>query len=127
MTLNWRSWLGLPHEIGADPRDGQAACCLVIARLVLEDASYEVPEIDDMISQARSGQWLPLVNKFYELCEPVPTPEPNSITLLRNGVNGLGIGTVVEPNIMLTLHHKRGVIALPINRLRLLKFYRIKQ
>lgn len=125
--VDWTSWLGLPHAIGADPREGRAACCLVIAKIVLEDAGLVVPPIDQMIGEARGENWIALQQQFYNYCEEIIAPEINSITLLRNGTAGLGVGTVVAPNTLLTLHHRRGVIALPINRLRLLKFYRVRQ
>jgi hypothetical protein len=127
MTIDWSDWLGLPHRIGADPREGKAACCLVIARIVLQDAGLATPPIDQMIEQAQAGDWIPLQRQFYSFCEATTAPELHSITLLRNGAAGLGVGTIVAPNTLLTLHHRRGVIALPVNRLRLLKFYRVKQ
>lgn len=123
----WNAWIGLPHEIGADPREGRAACCLVIAQIVLQNAGYEVPPLDQMLQSARNRDWENLQSTFSELCAPVPEPRIPSITLVNNGMNGLGVVTVVAPNTLLSINHKRGVITLPLNRLRLLQFYVLKQ
>lgn len=124
--LDWSSWRGMPHEIGADPRDGRAACCLVIAVLVLESHGVKAPPLAPLVAAARDADWDALEDVFRTHCVPVPEPEVPSITLLRNS-SGLGIGTVIAPNTLLTLDHKRGVITLPINRLRFLQFYTVKQ
>lgn len=126
VTLDWASWRGLPHEIGADPREGRAACCLVIAVLALEAGGLKTPPLGDMVEAARNSDWPALEDVFREHCIQIPGPAIPSITLLRN-TNGLGIGTVIAPNTLITLDHKRGVITLPINRLRCLQFYTVKQ
>ncbi len=125
-ALDWASWRGLPHEIGADPRDGRAACCLVIAVLTLEAHGLKPPPLEPLVEAARSSDWYALEEVFREHCVQIPEPVVPSITLLRNSW-GLGIGTVIAPNTLMTLDHKRGVITLPINRLRCLQFYTIKQ
>ena len=28
--MDWKHWIGLPHEFGADPEDGKACDCLVM-------------------------------------------------------------------------------------------------
>lgn len=123
----WEPWLGLPHEIGADPRDGQAACCLVTCKAVLERAGLAFPPIEPLLVMARQGDWINLQKTFYAHSVPIETPEVNAFCLLRNGVHGLGMGTVVASNILITLHHRRGVITLPASRLGLLRFYKLRQ
>lgn len=114
MAPIYHSWLGLPHEIGADPRDGKAACCLVMARILLEEAGQIPPPIDQWIEMARSGQWEPLRDAFYRHTEELPQAEPWSISLLDDPKEGLGIGTVVPGRFMLVPLHSRGVTALPL-------------
>jgi hypothetical protein len=114
MAPIYHSWLGLPHEIGADPRDGHAACCLVMARILLEDAGQTPPPIDDWIELARAGRWEPLRDAFYRNTEELPKAEPWSITLLDSPEEGLGIGTVVPGRLLLVPLHSRGVTALPL-------------
>jgi hypothetical protein len=127
MTADWRPWLGLPHEIGADPRDGKAACCLVMATVLLAEAGLHPPDPAPWISFARRGDFTSIQLEVEKYFEPVPFPELLSFTLLRNGIHGLGVGIVVEPNTLLLVHHRKGVIAMPINQLRLLQYNRLKQ
>lgn len=122
----WQPWLGLPHEIGADPREGRAGCCLVIAQIVLTRAGLPFPPIDPLLDAVARADWVQLQKTFYSHCTPLDTPEVNALCLLRNGPQGLGIGTVIAPNTLITLHHRKGVITLPANRLPLVKFYKLR-
>lgn len=124
---NWRDWLGLPHEIGADPREGRAACCLVMASIILSEAGLVVPPVDEWVELARAGDYAAIQVAVEKYFDPIGSPEVNSFTLFRNGVEGLGVGIVVETNVLLLVHHKRGVITLPIDRLRLMQFNRLRQ
>lgn len=125
--LGWRDWLGLPHEIGADPREGRAACCLVMTTLILREAGQSPPDVTEWIDLARCSDYTSIQIAIDKYLEPIGTPELYSFTLFRNGVRGLGVGIVVEQNMLLFVHHKNGVTTLPIDRLRLLQFFRLKQ
>jgi hypothetical protein len=127
MTSDWRQWLGLPHEIGADPREGRAACCLVITTLLLTEAGLQPPDPGPWIEMARRGDYASIQLEVERYFEPIENPELLSFALIRNGIHGLGVGIVVEPNTLLLVHHKKGVIALPIDRLRLLQYNRLRQ
>ena len=123
--MDWREWLGLPHEIGADPREGRAACCLVMTTLLLRDAGLNPPDPAGWIDLAMKGDYASIQMEIDKYFEPVNYPEMLSFTILRNGVHGLGVGIVVEPNTLLLVHHVKGVVTLPINRLRLMQFNRL--
>lgn len=123
----WTDWLGLPHEIGADPRHGRAACCLVMAKVLLDQAGLQTPEIDDWLKLARNRNWVQLQLAFDQHCEPVIEPAVNTLTLMRNGVHGLGIGTVVSPELLILPHHRHGVITFPLHRLRFMQYRRLRQ
>lgn len=110
----YHSWLGLPHVIGADPRDGEGACCLVMAKLLLEDAGFKMPPIDAWIEMAKKGAWDPLRDAFYRNTTPVEYPIVWSLTLLDNPEGGLGLGTVIPHRMLLAPIHDRGVTALPL-------------
>lgn len=126
-TVDWTAWIGLPHEIGADPREGKAACCLVMARILLRAAGLPFPEIeDDLLALARAQQWPRLTRIFHEYVEPIPEPEPWAMTLVQNGPAGLGIGTVVPGPYVLLPHHRRGVKAIPIVALKQLNYHRLR-
>lgn len=114
MSTIYHPWLGLPHRIGADPRDGEAACCLVMAKILLDDAGYTVPPIDHWISLAKNGDWDPLRDAFYRHTEELPQAEPYALTLLDDPEDGLGVGTVIPGRLLLVPLHHRGVTTLPL-------------
>jgi hypothetical protein len=110
----YHSWLGLPHEVGADPRNGKAACCLVMARILLEEAGQEPPPIEAWIDMARRGQWEPLRDAFHRHTEELAKPEPWALTLLDDPAIGLGLGTVIPGRMLLVPLHEKGVSAIPL-------------
>jgi hypothetical protein len=125
-ALAWRGWIGLPHVIGADPRDGEAACCLVMASVVLASGGIELPMgLDHWLSLAREGSREALELGFQLFTSPLQEPEQYALTLMENGEAGLGLGVVVEPSWLLTCHHSRGVIALPLRALKAAQFRKI--
>lgn len=123
----WSEWLGLPHAIGADPREGRAACCLVICKVVLDAAGYQTPSIDHWLELAKQGEWIHLQLAFDKHCYPVPEPQLHAMALIRNGSHGLGLGIVVEDSRLLLPHHRKGVITLPTQKLRLLQYRMLRQ
>lgn len=123
----WLDWVGLPHEVGADPRAGKGACCLVMARLLLTEAGRYFPPIEDkLLALVRQSAWQSLTKKFAEYTEPLSDPEPWALTLIKNGPHGLGVGTVVPDGYLLLPHHRRGVTAVPMSVLRPLTFHRVR-
>ena len=119
---DWHQWIGLPHRIGADPRTDGAACCLVITKILVTEAGYPMPAIDDWIELAHQESWDELRNAFYRHCEEIPSAEPWSLTLLETGdpagEYALGLGVVVPGPFLLMPHHRSGVQALPLRTLR---------
>jgi hypothetical protein len=45
----WRKWSGLPWGLGADPRDGRAACCFRTAQATREELGLPWPEAGALI------------------------------------------------------------------------------
>lgn len=123
----WNRWIGLPHELGADPRQGKAACCLVIARILLKEAGQQTPSIDGMLQMAREGDWAGLQRLYDSLTEPLADPEELSLSLVKNGQENLGIGVVVDRDYLLLPHHRKGVIAFPIKLLKPLEYRKLKK
>jgi hypothetical protein len=120
--IDWRKWIGLPHKIGADPRNGEAACCLIMAKIILEDAGIKLPvDENKMISLAEKKLWPTLSLVFEKKTEFIEKPEPYAVSLINNPTQGLGVGVVVEEagNLYLLMpHHRRGVQAFPVRMLR---------
>lgn len=124
----WTKWLGLPHEIEADPRDGRAACCVKVAHNLLTNAGLPTPVLDPRwFDEARAGHWSYCQWVFQQFVEPSPEPDLWSVAWVTNGPVGFGIGTVVQDNKLLIPHHRRGVTLIPIQCLRKLEYFRVKQ
>lgn len=122
----WRQWLGLPHQIGADPTEGQGACCLRMAQALYAAAGRPFPNPQPFINLARCGEWRRLSFEFGRLCDPLPGPEPLALTLLRNPSEGLGIGIHLGTHLLLP-HHRRGVVAIPADQLKPLPYHRPRE
>jgi hypothetical protein len=118
----WQPWLGLPHIIGADPAEGRGACCLRMAAALYRAAGRPFPDPDPFLELARRGQWGVLQIRFEKLSEPVE-PGPLALTLLRNPREGLGIGIHVGTHLLMP-HHRRGVVAVPVELLKPLAYRR---
>lgn len=110
MSDSWRDWLGLPHVIGADPRDGQGACCLVMAAVLHEQAGtpFRPGLVADLLTLVRAKAWDSLRQQFNARTEADLDPRPLSMTLIQNSKT-LGIGIMVEDTVLLVPHHLRGV------------------
>lgn len=123
----WTRWLGLPHAIGADPREGKAACCVRIALILNKNAGLPSPEPDpEWFDHARAGHW-GYCRRLFELnSEPIEEPELWSMAWVTNGSQGFGIGTVVQDNKLLLPHHRRGVMVVPLHLLKKLEYFKTK-
>lgn len=91
---------------------------MVIAKLMLKAYGYNPPDINDWIQWAKCEDWLRITRKFEAHFTSTSSPGLGSVTLFRNGVHGLGVGTVVEDGLLLLVHHRRGVITTPLASLR---------
>ena len=126
-TCNWSDWVGLPHEVGADPLQGKSACCLQIAKILLSQEGLSTPPIEPLLERARFRDWPGLTAAFNSLSEPLEGPEPLALTLITNGRFGLGLGVVVENGRLLVPHHRKGVVAIPLDLLKPLVYRRLKR
>jgi hypothetical protein len=123
---NWRSFLGLPHRLAADPLHGEAADCFLVACAVLAEAGIRHPEADPAwFELARQGRWSELQHIWTAITEPLPGPEPFAVTLVTNGPAGLGVGVVIDNGLLIT-HHKRGVTWVPLSVMKPLSYFRFK-
>jgi hypothetical protein len=113
----WEPWIGLPHEFGADPRDGVAACCLVTAQATSENLGLPFPSslVPDLLAMASSGQTEALEAEYLARTEGVVRPVAGDLLLLRTGQpdHPLGIGVLVSDRIMLGQIVGRGLTPLP--------------
>lgn len=116
--MNWTAWIGLPHRFGADPDDGEAADCLVMVWKLLDAAGIPHPELDPHWQElAEAGRWGELQRLWEDSTEPCE-PTEHAVTLFKNGPAGLGVGIVIN-NGLLMVHHRKGVVWVPLSYLRL--------
>lgn len=123
----WRGWLGLPHVVGADPRNGKGACCMVAAQIILSELGLNPPDIKDWIRLAQEQKWIELQLLFDEHFISVFEPCVGTVALIRNGAAGLGVATYLDGvNGLLVVHHARGVATMPLRLARLLQFAKLR-
>lgn len=124
----WRKWVGLPWELGADPRDGKAACCFRTVQAAREELGLPWPSerMSDWYTKARHGHWETL-NRDWELMTRI-TREPVAGALLRfeNVGESFGLGVLVEPEIAVTVRHRGRLIVASRRVLGPLTLYQLK-
>jgi hypothetical protein len=110
----WRDYIGLPHEIGADPRDGIAADCLLLVFAVQDELGIPHPEPDERwFEAARNDQIQMLCDEFFDGTEVVDEVSDGCFTLLTVGLQKIGFAIRIEGGA-LTVNEKRGgVIWIP--------------
>jgi len=124
--MDWKRWIGLPHRFGADPELGEAADCLLMVWLILDEAGIEHPEFDHhWLELAKQERWRELEGMWADATVPLQEPEEHSVALFRNGPAGLGVGIVVDDGLLL-VHHRRGVHWVPLSYMPNLRFYRFR-
>lgn len=129
--IDWKQWVGLPHETGADPRLGRAACCLKITQIILNDIGYRFPfDLEELYHLAEQRDLLAIRKAFESATVSISDPEPYCVTLFTDKSLGIGIGIVVPDEIggrlfLLIPHHRRGVMPVPVDILSSLEFARV--
>jgi hypothetical protein len=121
---DWHSYIGLPHAFGADPAGGEGADCLVLVMGLLDDMGLPHPPFDRRwLALAQQRSWGELENIWRDLTEPLPAPEAGAVTLLKNGPAGMGVAVVID-NGLLMVHHRRGVVWVPLHLMKPLSYRR---
>lgn len=123
--IPYHRWIGLPHKLGADPADGEAADCLMVAYRVLLEAGIKCPSIKkEWIDLAASGEWVKLEDQWNLIMEPIETPEQYALSMSRNDETGFNIGVVVDDGVLF-VHHRKGVAWMPLSFVRA-SFWRVR-
>lgn len=123
---DWRRWIGLPHQLGADPRDGKGCCCLKLSQIVLEAAGYEPPRINDQWYElGQQKRWDDAARLFLEhVIETDPWRQWSIVPFWSPEM--FGIGVVVQDRMVLTSHHTRGACVIPARALRSPEFFALR-
>jgi hypothetical protein len=113
-VINYVRWIGLPHGLGADPDDGIAADCAIIAVKILTAQGFDAPPVDALwFNLAAQGRWLPLFRIWRQYLEPWDAPGLGCLQLHYKPGGPLGMGVFVDGGF-LTVSHSRGVIWRPV-------------
>jgi hypothetical protein len=111
--MTWRSYIGLPHEIAADPRIGAAADCLLLAFVVQDELGIAHPEPDERwFDLARAERWTELSALFFRHAVEQKEPADGMVTLLVGPQRKLGVAVRVDGG-SLTVNERKGVIFIP--------------
>lgn len=123
----WRDWVGLPWELGADPRSGKAACCFMTAQAAREALGMPWPadRMADWYQAARRGAWGLLREDWAEMTEPISTPEPGALIRFDNADDSFGVGILPDDHTLITVRHLGRLIVGPLSACGKLKLYRL--
>lgn len=120
--MSLHQFLGLKHKLGADPKNGEGADCLLLCFTLLDEAGIHRAEFNpEWLKMAEAGQWLQLERIWNTITRPVSEPVTGSVALHWNKPSKthprLGVSTVVENNGTLgivMIHGRKGVVWLPL-------------
>lgn len=124
----WSNWVGLPWQLGADPRQGRAACCFRTAQAAREALKLGWPadRMDDWYRMARAGAWDDLRQEWEALTEPIEKPEPGALIRFDNNDGSFGVGVMLDARIFATVRHHGRLIVGPRAACGRLNLYRLK-
>jgi hypothetical protein len=124
----WRSWVGLPWALNADPRDGRAACCFRTAQATREELGMRWPadRMAHWYSDAQAGAWQGLRWDWLELTTPIEQPEAGALIRFDNQDDSFGVGVLADAQTLLTVRHHGRLIVGPVSAFRRLKLYRLQ-
>ena len=108
--MTWRTYIGLPHITGADPRKMKGADCLLLAYSVWEELGIKTPDIDpNWFHLARDKRWTKLRHIFLQMTTPCKRQD-GAVTLVSEDELGVVI-SIEDGYLMCSL--KTGVLWLP--------------
>lgn len=91
---------------------------------ILDDLGLAHPAMDPhWLELAKQGAWGQLETIWQRITAPLQGPEDGAVTLIQNGPAGLGVAVVID-NGLLMVHHRRGVVWVPLHLLKSFAFRR---
>jgi hypothetical protein len=110
-------WIGLPHLVGADPRKGEGADCLLLSFALAEEAGLEHPPLPaNLFRWYRLGKIGDLAALFLEHSEPVEAPTEGCIAIRVQPGAMLGVCTFTDGGVAY-VSEETGVAWVPAHRL----------
>lgn len=124
----WSRWVGLPWAWGADPRDGQAACCFRTAQAVREELGMPWPadRMADWYSDAGTGAWQGLLWDWQDMTVGIEKPEPGALIRFDSKEDSFGVGVLPDERTFITVRHHGRLTVGPVSACGRLKLYRLK-
>jgi hypothetical protein len=124
----WHDWIGLPWSLGADPRQGKAACCFATAQAVREVLGMPWParQMKQWYSRARARDWLGLQRDWEQMTALIETPEAGALVQFRNADGSFGVGVLPNAETLITVRHYGRLIAGPLAACENLKLHRLR-
>lgn len=123
----WRKWSGLPWQLGADPRDGKAACCFRTAQAVREELGMPWPAdlMRHWYAEAGRGAWRGLGEDWDGMTEQVERPEAGALIRFDRGDGSFGIGVLPDEKTFITVRHYGRLVIGPVTACGPLKLCRL--
>ena len=116
--VDWKRWIGLPHEFGVHPESGIGCDCVLMVWAILDSVGVHHPPFDERwLQMGAAGRWDELRQMWNAGTHKLDKPKEHAVCLFENGSAGLGVGIVVD-NGALIVHHTRGVCWVPFRVLR---------
>ena len=124
----WRNWPGLPWAIGADPRDGKAACCFRTAQATCEELGIPWPadRMEHWYASALGGNWANLRRDWSSLTVPIEKPEAGALVRFDHGDGGFGVGVLPDEKTLITVRHYGRLVVGPSTACGKLNLYRLQ-
>lgn len=121
----WSRWVGLPWALGADPRDGRAACCFRTAQAIREELGLPWPadRMEHWYSDASAGAWEGLRWDWEDMTRPIEKPEVGALIRFDNPDDTFGVGVLPDERTLITVRHRGRLIAGPISACGRLKLF----
>lgn len=123
----YRKWVGLPWELGADPRYGKAACCFRTAQATREALGMFWPAswMEHWYARARRGDWEGLRLDWDRMTEPIERPETGALIRFDHDDGSIGVGVLPDDKTFITVRHCGRLIVGPVSACGQLKLYRL--
>lgn len=123
----WMGWVGLPWEWGADPRDGQAACCFRSSQAVREQLGMPWPNerMEAWYRLARLGVWAKLRHDWYACTRIVEEPRPGLLLKFDQPDDSFGVGALASADVAIVVRHFGRLHAIPACHWRKLPLYEV--
>ena len=124
----WRKWSGLPWGLGADPRQGRAACCFRTAQATREELGLPWPAelMKGWYAAAHSGAWDDLRRDWHGLTEPIEKPEAGALIRFDRGDDSFGVGVLPDERTLITVRHYGRLIVGPLAACSKMNLYRLR-